>query len=88
MSLATFAVFVAVDSDNVLDAGKAFTSISLFNILRFPLAMLPQLISSMVQVLYRTYTLLYIYIAIYTEALYCYLSISFVCSYKSILDHV
>ncbi|XP_067242984.1 canalicular multispecific organic anion transporter 1 isoform X1 [Chanodichthys erythropterus] len=49
VSLATFAVFVAVDSDNVLDAGKAFTSISLFNILRFPLAMLPQLISSMVQ---------------------------------------
>ncbi|XP_051773178.1 LOW QUALITY PROTEIN: canalicular multispecific organic anion transporter 1 [Ctenopharyngodon idella] len=49
VSLATFAVFVSVDSDNILDAEKAFTSISLFNILRFPLAMLPQLISSMVQ---------------------------------------
>uniref|UniRef100_A0AAY4E7T9 Canalicular multispecific organic anion transporter 1 n=1 Tax=Denticeps clupeoides TaxID=299321 RepID=A0AAY4E7T9_9TELE len=35
--------------DNVLDAQKAFTSISLFNILRFPLAMLPMLIASMVQ---------------------------------------
>uniref|UniRef100_A0A8C8HQ97 ATP-binding cassette, sub-family C (CFTR/MRP), member 2 n=1 Tax=Oncorhynchus tshawytscha TaxID=74940 RepID=A0A8C8HQ97_ONCTS len=50
VSLATFAVFVAVDSENVLDAGKAFTSISLFNILRFPLAFLPMLIAAMVQV--------------------------------------
>ncbi|KAL6466399.1 hypothetical protein MHYP_G00242030 [Metynnis hypsauchen] len=49
VSLATFAVFVSVGSDNILDAEKAFTSISLFNILRFPLAMLPMLISSMVQ---------------------------------------
>uniref|UniRef100_A0A8C4EQY9 ABC-type glutathione-S-conjugate transporter n=1 Tax=Dicentrarchus labrax TaxID=13489 RepID=A0A8C4EQY9_DICLA len=37
------------DSDNVLTAEKAFTSISLFNILRFPLAMLPMLIAAMVQ---------------------------------------
>ncbi|KAF5900053.1 canalicular multispecific organic anion transporter 1-like, partial [Clarias magur] len=49
VSLATFAVFVSVSPDNVLDAQKAFTSISLFNILRFPLAMLPMLISSIVQ---------------------------------------
>uniref|UniRef100_A0A8C2I1E0 Uncharacterized protein n=1 Tax=Cyprinus carpio TaxID=7962 RepID=A0A8C2I1E0_CYPCA len=49
VSLATFAVFVSVSPDNILDAEKAFTSISLFNILRFPLAMLPQLISTMVQ---------------------------------------
>ncbi|XP_036402430.1 canalicular multispecific organic anion transporter 1-like [Megalops cyprinoides] len=49
VSLATFAVFVSVSPDNVLDAEKAFTSISLFNILRFPLAMLPMLISAMVQ---------------------------------------
>uniref|UniRef100_A0A671T8L9 ATP-binding cassette, sub-family C (CFTR/MRP), member 2 n=1 Tax=Sinocyclocheilus anshuiensis TaxID=1608454 RepID=A0A671T8L9_9TELE len=49
VSLATFAVFVSVSPDNILDAEKAFTSISLFNILRFPLAMLPQLISIMVQ---------------------------------------
>uniref|UniRef100_A0A6Q2X7I1 ATP-binding cassette, sub-family C (CFTR/MRP), member 2 n=1 Tax=Esox lucius TaxID=8010 RepID=A0A6Q2X7I1_ESOLU len=53
VSLATFAVFVSVDSENVLDAGKAFTSISLFNILRFPLAFLPMLIASMVQVLLK-----------------------------------
>lgn len=49
VSLATFAVFVSVSKDNVLTAEKAFTSISLFNILRFPLAMLPMLIASIVQ---------------------------------------
>ncbi|XP_037541476.1 canalicular multispecific organic anion transporter 1, partial [Nematolebias whitei] len=49
VSLATFAVFVSVSSDNILTAEKAFTSISLFNILRFPLAMLPMLIASLVQ---------------------------------------
>ncbi|KAL7841862.1 hypothetical protein SRHO_G00255530 [Serrasalmus rhombeus] len=49
VSLATFAVFVSVSPNNVLDAEKAFTSISLFNILRAPLGMLPLLISAMVQ---------------------------------------
>ncbi|KAM8852537.1 ATP-binding cassette sub-family C member 2 isoform 1-T1 [Synchiropus picturatus] len=49
VSLASFAVFVLVSSDNVLTAEKAFTSISLFNILRFPLTMLPLLISAIVQ---------------------------------------
>ncbi|XP_019116392.2 ATP-binding cassette sub-family C member 2 [Larimichthys crocea] len=49
VSLATFAVFVGVSNDNALTAEKAFTSISLFNILRFPLAMLPMLIAAMVQ---------------------------------------
>ncbi|XP_069851649.1 ATP-binding cassette sub-family C member 2 [Dipodomys merriami] len=45
----TFSVYVLVDSNNILDAEKAFTSITLFNILRFPLTMLPMLISSMLQ---------------------------------------
>nr|ALU63337.1 canalicular multispecific organic anion transporter 1 [Oryzias melastigma] len=49
VSLASFAVYVLVSPDNVLTAEKAFTSISLFNILRFPLAMLPMLIASIVQ---------------------------------------
>uniref|UniRef100_A0A3B3VBR8 ABC-type glutathione-S-conjugate transporter n=1 Tax=Poecilia latipinna TaxID=48699 RepID=A0A3B3VBR8_9TELE len=49
VSLATFAVFVGVSSDNILTAEKAFTSISLFNILRQPLSMLPTLIASIVQ---------------------------------------
>lgn len=50
MALSTFAVYVLVDEKNVLDAQKAFVSLALFNILRFPLNMLPMVISSMVQV--------------------------------------
>uniref|UniRef100_A0A8D0A0B3 ATP-binding cassette, sub-family C (CFTR/MRP), member 2 n=1 Tax=Sander lucioperca TaxID=283035 RepID=A0A8D0A0B3_SANLU len=49
VSLASFAVFVGVSPSNILTAEKAFTSISLFNILRFPLAMLPMLIAAIVQ---------------------------------------
>lgn len=50
VALTTFAVYVTVDEKNILDAEKAFVSLSLFNILRFPLNMLPQVISSLVQV--------------------------------------
>ncbi|XP_030629091.1 canalicular multispecific organic anion transporter 2 [Chanos chanos] len=49
VALTTFAVYVTVDENNVLDAEKAFVSLALFNILRFPLNMLPQVISSIVQ---------------------------------------
>ncbi|KAM6265832.1 ATP-binding cassette sub-family C member 2 [Porphyrio hochstetteri] len=49
VSLASFAVYVLVDENNVLDAQKAFTAISLFNVLRFPMAMLPLVLSSLVQ---------------------------------------
>ncbi|XP_051926934.1 ATP-binding cassette sub-family C member 3-like isoform X3 [Hippocampus zosterae] len=49
VALTTFAVYVTVDENNILDAEKAFVSLSLFNILRFPLNMLPQVISSLVQ---------------------------------------
>ncbi|XP_048248325.1 multidrug resistance-associated protein 1-like isoform X3 [Haliotis rufescens] len=49
VSLTTFAVYVMSDSNNVLDAEKAFVSLSLFNILRFPLSMLPQVITNIVQ---------------------------------------
>jgi len=49
VSLVTFATFVLSDPNNILDSKTAFVSLSLFNILRFPLAMLPMLISSMVQ---------------------------------------
>ena len=49
VSLTTFTVYVMSSSDNVLDAEKAFVSLSLFNILRFPLSMLPMLIGNMVQ---------------------------------------
>ncbi|XP_016521501.1 multidrug resistance-associated protein 1 [Poecilia formosa] len=50
VALSTFAVYVLIDDQNVLDAQKAFVSLALFNILRFPLNMLPMVISSIVQV--------------------------------------
>ncbi|XP_039980041.1 multidrug resistance-associated protein 1 isoform X3 [Xiphias gladius] len=49
VALSTFTVYVVIDEHNVLDAQKAFVSLALFNILRFPLNMLPMVISSMVQ---------------------------------------
>ncbi|XP_025902601.1 canalicular multispecific organic anion transporter 2 isoform X1 [Nothoprocta perdicaria] len=49
VALTTFAVYVSVDENNILDAEKAFVSLSLFNILRFPLNMLPQVISNIAQ---------------------------------------
>ncbi len=50
VSLTTFAVYVLSSPHNILDAEKAFVSLSLFNILRFPMSMLPMLIATMVQV--------------------------------------
>uniref|UniRef100_A0A8D8XGU9 ABC-type glutathione-S-conjugate transporter n=2 Tax=Cacopsylla melanoneura TaxID=428564 RepID=A0A8D8XGU9_9HEMI len=49
VSLVSFAVYVLSDPTHVLDAKIAFVSLSLFNILRFPLSMLPMLISQLVQ---------------------------------------
>ncbi|NWR82496.1 MRP3 protein, partial [Furnarius figulus] len=49
VALTTFAVYVSVDENNILDAEKAFVSLSLFNILKFPLNMLPQVISNIAQ---------------------------------------
>ncbi|XP_064006538.1 ATP-binding cassette sub-family C member 3 isoform X2 [Pogoniulus pusillus] len=49
VALTTFSVYVLVGEKNILDAEKAFVSLSLFNILRFPLTMLPQVISNLVQ---------------------------------------
>uniref|UniRef100_A0A8C9FUH6 ABC-type glutathione-S-conjugate transporter n=1 Tax=Pavo cristatus TaxID=9049 RepID=A0A8C9FUH6_PAVCR len=50
VALTTFAVYVLVDEKNILDAEKAFVSLSLFNILKFPLTMLPQVISNITSV--------------------------------------
>ncbi|KAJ7390689.1 Multidrug resistance-associated protein 1 [Desmophyllum pertusum] len=47
VSLATFAIYVL--TGNELTASKAFVAISLFNILRFPLVMLPNVIISLIQ---------------------------------------
>ncbi|KAL5244983.1 hypothetical protein ACI65C_012393 [Semiaphis heraclei] len=49
VSLVTFATYVFSDDNHVLDAETAFVSLSLFTILRFPLTMLPTLVSNLVQ---------------------------------------
>ncbi|KAF5296657.1 hypothetical protein FQR65_LT10197 [Abscondita terminalis] len=49
VSLVSFGTYVLVDETHVLDAKTAFVSLSLFNVLRFPLSMLPMMISNMVQ---------------------------------------
>ncbi|OWK61874.1 Multidrug resistance-associated protein 1 [Lonchura striata] len=49
VALSTFAVYVMIDKNNILDAQKAFVSLALFNILRFPLNMLPMVISNIVE---------------------------------------
>uniref|UniRef100_A0A803Y4N4 Multidrug resistance-associated protein 1 n=1 Tax=Meleagris gallopavo TaxID=9103 RepID=A0A803Y4N4_MELGA len=50
VALSTFAVYVKMDENNILDAQKAFVSLALFNILRFPLNILPMVISSIASV--------------------------------------
>ena len=50
VTLVTFATYVMVDERNVLDPSKAFVALSLFNIMRMPMAMLPFLIVGLVQV--------------------------------------
>ena len=48
VTLATFATYVL--TGGILDAEKAFVSLSLFNILRFPITLLPMMISYLVTV--------------------------------------
>lgn len=50
VSFVSFALFVLSSDENVLDAKKAFVSLSLFNILRFPLTMLPSMVNSLILV--------------------------------------
>lgn len=50
VALSTFSVYVMTNETNILDAEKAFVSLALFNILRFPLNMLPMVISNIVEV--------------------------------------
>ena len=53
VTLATIGTYVQVhknDPNNRLTAERAFVTLSLFNILRFPVYMLPQIISSLVEV--------------------------------------
>lgn len=50
VALVSFACYVLIDETHNLNAETAFASLALFNILRFPLSMLPMLISNLVQV--------------------------------------
>ena len=53
VSLITFATYSLMhkdDPENQLTPERAFVALSLFNILRFPLAMLPMLITNLIQV--------------------------------------
>ena len=51
VSFITFATYVLIDSkNNVLTAEKAFVSLALFDILRFPISMIPQLVNSLILV--------------------------------------
>lgn len=47
VTLASFTVFVLLDPNNILDASRVFVSLSLFNIIRIPLAILPMLLTQL-----------------------------------------
>lgn len=47
----TLATYVLVDPNNQVDASVAFVSLTYFNLMRFPMSMLPQLITFLIQVL-------------------------------------
>lgn len=49
VTLATFATYILVSPDNLLDAKKAFVALALFNILRLPINLMSQTISLLVQ---------------------------------------
>mmetsp|Transcript_8049 Transcript_8049/g.17997 ORF Transcript_8049/g.17997 Transcript_8049/m.17997 type:complete len:1401 (-) Transcript_8049:232-4434(-) len=48
-SIATFAVYIWLNKDHTLTAGVAFSAMSLFNVLRFPLTMFPNMVTSAVE---------------------------------------
>ena len=45
VALASFTTYVLIDENNILDANTAFVSLTLFNLLRIPLNILPMLVS-------------------------------------------
>ncbi|XP_075974899.1 multidrug resistance-associated protein 1-like isoform X2 [Anticarsia gemmatalis] len=49
VSMMSFACFVLVNDKEVLDSQRVFVALSLFNILRFPMSMLPHVLSNVVQ---------------------------------------
>ncbi|XP_067139263.1 multidrug resistance-associated protein 1-like [Centruroides vittatus] len=49
IAVSSFVTFVMVDDKNILDPATAFVSLTLFNMLRFSLVMIPDLISNLIQ---------------------------------------
>ena len=49
VALASFATYVLIDENNVLDAEKAFVTLSYLNIMRMPMAVLPFMVVGLVQ---------------------------------------
>merc|ERR1719489_112505 len=49
VTITSFGVYLALSPDNVLDSSKTFVSISLFDIMKFPLVMLPFVFTALVQ---------------------------------------
>ena len=56
VAVTTFAIFVFTGND--LTASKAFVALSLFNVMRFPLVMLPDIIVNCVQVTFNNHVCL------------------------------
>jgi hypothetical protein len=50
VTIVSFATYLFMDENNKLDASTAFVCISLFNILKFPLSVLPWVINSLIEV--------------------------------------
>ena len=50
VSCLTFTIYILIDPNNRLDAQKAFVAISLFNLLRIPLAMIPNMMTNLIRV--------------------------------------
>lgn len=68
VSLVSFTTYVLIDEKNVLNSTIAFVSLSLFNILRFPLSMLPMMIGNIVQVSNLSYFFMCVYVYIYMQS--------------------
>jgi len=60
VTLASFMTYVITSDDNHLDAGKAFVSLSLFNILKYPINLLPMIVSFAIQVCMSNYHFFFI----------------------------
>ena len=54
VSLCTFGVYIVISDRNLLTAEKTFVSLSLFNMLRFPLLIFPVLINFLIQVVHSS----------------------------------